>query len=157
MAVGLGVKLAGEVLQAAVDLDGDYAVARAEPAGDADGGGEVGTGRGPGKDALGARGLAGGRERLRFGDGDDFVVIGGVELGWAVADAAALDVMGPRWPARQDSRFGRLDHDPVNSRQCGGQRAADAQEAAGGADIAAEGADRRRAGELIEQFRTQVA
>src|SRR5215469_13812687 len=50
----LGVELAGEVFQAAVDLDGDHAVAWAEPAGDADGGGEIGAGRGPGEYALGA-------------------------------------------------------------------------------------------------------
>ena len=91
------------------------------------------------------------------GNGHDFVVVGGVELGWAVADAAALDVMGPRWPARQHRRFGRLDNDPVHVRQCGGQRAGDTQEAASGADIAAEGADGRRAGELIDQFLTEAA
>src|SRR5262244_3426287 len=95
-AVGLGVELAGEVLQAAVDLDGDYAVARAEPAGDADGGAEVGAGRGPREDAFGAGRLAGGLERLGFGDGHDLVVVARVELRRAVADAAALDVMGPR-------------------------------------------------------------
>src|SRR5215471_17322118 len=99
MASGLGVELACEVFQAAVDLDGDYAVPGAEPAGDADGGGQVGTGGGPGEDALGAGGLAGGLERLGFGDGHDLVVVAQVELGRAVTDAAALDVMGPRWPA----------------------------------------------------------
>src|SRR5690349_13855132 len=99
MAGKSGVELAGEVFQAAVDLDGDHALARAEPAGHGDGGGEVGAGRGPGEDALGAGGLTCGRERLRFGNGDDFVVVGGVELGWALADAATLDVMGPRWAA----------------------------------------------------------
>src|SRR5215469_14922327 len=99
MAGALGVELAGEVFQAAVDLDGDYAVARAEPAGDADGGGEVGAGRWPGEYALGAGGLAGGLERLGFGNGHDFVVVGEMELGRAVADAAALDVMSPRRPA----------------------------------------------------------
>jgi hypothetical protein len=41
---GSGVERAGEVFQAAVDLDGDHAVAGAEPAGNADGGGEVGAG-----------------------------------------------------------------------------------------------------------------
>src|SRR5215469_17968136 len=101
MAVGSGVELAGEVFQAAVDLDGDHAVPGAEPAGDADGGGEVGTGRGPGEYAFGTRGLAGGLVRLGFGDGYDLVIVGGVELGWPVADAAALDVMGPRRPAGQ--------------------------------------------------------
>ena len=60
--VGLGVELHGEVFQAAVDLDGDYAVPWAESAGDADGGGEVGSGGGPGEDALGAGGLVGGTE-----------------------------------------------------------------------------------------------
>src|SRR5215831_7165967 len=89
MAGGLGVELAGEVFQAAVDLDGDHAVAGAEPAGDADGGGEVGAGRGPGEDALGAGGLAGGLERPGFGNGHDLVVVGGVQQGRAVADAAA--------------------------------------------------------------------
>src|SRR5215472_11004941 len=99
LAGGSGVELAGEVLQAAVDLDGDHAVPGAEPAGDADSGGQVGTGRGPGEDALGAGGLAGGFERLGFGNGHDLVIVGGVELGRAVADAASLDVMGSRWPA----------------------------------------------------------
>jgi pimeloyl-ACP methyl ester carboxylesterase len=37
--------------------------------------------------------------RHSTGHGHDFVVVGGVKEGWAVADAAALDVMGPRWPA----------------------------------------------------------
>jgi len=44
MASGLEIELASEVFQAAVDLDGDHAVGRAEQAGDADGGGEVGAG-----------------------------------------------------------------------------------------------------------------
>src|SRR5215471_21337155 len=87
--VGLGVEPAGEVFQAAVDLDGDHAVPRAEPAGKADGGGEVGTGRGPGEYALGTRGLAGGLERQGFGNGHDLVIVVRVQLGWAVADAAA--------------------------------------------------------------------
>ena len=38
-----------------------------------------------------------------------------------------------------------------------GQRPADAQEAAGGADIAAKGADWRRAGKLLEQFLAEAA
>ena len=98
MADGLGVELAAEVFQATIDLDGDHPLAGAEPACDADSGGEVGAGRGPREDALGASGLAGGLECLGFGNGHDFVVVGGVELGWAVADAAALDVMGPGGP-----------------------------------------------------------
>src|SRR6516165_8924571 len=153
----LGVELACEVFQAAVDLDGDHAVPGAEPAGDAGGGGQVGTGRRPGEDALGAGRLAGGLECPGFGNGHDLVIVARVELGRAVADAAALDVMGPRWPAGQHRRFSRLDHGPVHVRQRGGQRAADAQEAAGGADIAAESADRRRAGKLIEQLLTEAA
>src|SRR5215467_9795046 len=96
MAGGSGVELAGEVFQAAIDLDGDHAVAGAEPARDAYGGGEVGAGRGPGEDAFGAGRLAGRLERLGFGDGHDLVVVARVELRRAVADAAALDVMGPR-------------------------------------------------------------
>src|SRR6266700_3585362 len=96
MAGVLGVELAGKVFQAAVDLDGDHAVARAEPAGDADGGGKVGAGRGPGEYALGAGGPAGGLERLGFPNGHDLVVVGGMELGRAAADTAALNVMGPR-------------------------------------------------------------
>src|SRR5215469_7782065 len=96
----LGVELASEVFQAAVNLDGDHAVAGAEPAGDAGGGGEVGAGRGPGEDAFGASGLAGGLECLSFGDGHDLVVVVRMELGRVVADAAALDVMGSRRPAR---------------------------------------------------------
>jgi hypothetical protein len=81
MADVLGVELAGKVFQAAVDLEGDHAVARAEPAGDADGRGEVGAGRGPGEYALGAGGPAGGLERLGFRNGQDLVVVGGMELG----------------------------------------------------------------------------
>src|SRR5215467_13118449 len=42
----LGVELASEVFQAAVDLDGDHAVAGAEPAGDAGGGLVAGPGPG---------------------------------------------------------------------------------------------------------------
>ncbi len=76
----------------------DIAVAGAEPAGDGDGGGEVGAGRGPGEDAFGARGLASRLERRGFRDGEGFVVVGGVQQRWAVADSAALDVVGPRWP-----------------------------------------------------------
>ncbi|HYA52262.1 MAG TPA: pyridoxal-phosphate dependent enzyme, partial [Streptosporangiaceae bacterium] len=119
-----------------------------EPAGDIQRGGEVRAGRWPGEDALVAGGLAGRLERSGFGEGDDFVVVGGPELRRALTDAAALDVVGPRWPTRQHSRFAGLDDDPVESGQLGGQRAADAQEAARGADVAAERADRRRAGEL---------
>src|SRR5215831_618453 len=98
MAGWLGVELTGEVFQAAVDLNGDHPVPGAEPANDADGGGQIGTGRGPGEDALGAGGLAGGFERLGFGNGHDLVIISEVKLRRAVADAASLDVVGPRWP-----------------------------------------------------------
>jgi hypothetical protein len=66
-AFGLGVELAGEVFQAAVDLHGDHAVARAEPACDVQCGGEVRPGGGSGEDALVAGGLAGRRERSRLG------------------------------------------------------------------------------------------
>src|SRR6516165_7978256 len=149
---GLGVELAGEVFQTAVDLHGDHSVAGAEPAGDIQRGGEVRAGRGSGEDALVAGGPAGRRERPGFGDVDDFVVVGGPQLRWALADAAALDAVGPRWPAGQHRRFGGLDDGAMEPGQRGGQRAADAQEAACGADIAAEGADRRRPGELVEQF-----
>src|SRR5262249_27865198 len=98
----LGIELAGGGVQAAVDVNGDHAVAGAEAAGDGNGGGEVGAGRWPGEYAIGASGLARGLERPGFGNGHDFVVVGGVELGWPAADAAALDVMGPWRPARQD-------------------------------------------------------
>ena len=47
-----GVELAGEVFQAAVDLDRDHAVAGAKSAGDTQRRGEIGTGRGSGEDAL---------------------------------------------------------------------------------------------------------
>ena len=105
----LGVELAGEVFQAAVDLDGDHAVAGAEPAGDAGGGREVGTGRGPGEYALGASGLARGLERLGFGDGHDLVIVGGVELGWAVTDSNVYGHPGSSWqltatPSKRGSR-----------------------------------------------------
>ena len=46
--------------------------------------------------------------------------------------------MGAGRPARQHGRFGGPDGGPVEPGQRGGQRAADAQEAARGADIAAE-------------------
>src|SRR5258705_11514522 len=126
-----------------------------EPAGDIQRGGEVRAGRWPGEDALVAGGVAGRLERPGLGDGDDFVVVGEPELRRALADAAALDVMGARWPARQHGRFGGLDHGPVESGQHGGQRAAGTEEAARGADIAAERADRRRPGELTEQLLTE--
>jgi len=132
-------------------------VARAEPAGGAQRGGEVRAGRGAGEDAFGAGGPAGGLERLGFGDRDDLVVIGAMEQRRVPADAAALDMVGPGRPARQHSRFAGLDDDPVKPGQLGGQRAADAQKTAGGPDIAAERADLRRAGELIEQFPAQPA
>ena len=74
---GLGVEGAAEIFQAAVDLDGDHAMAGPEPAGDIQGRGEVRAGRRPGEDALLARGLAGQLERPGFGDGDDLVVVGG--------------------------------------------------------------------------------
>ena len=106
---GLGVELAGEVFQTAVDLHGDHSVAGAEPTCDIKRGGEVRAGRGPGEDALVPGGLAGRRECPGFGDVDDFVVVGRPQLRWALAGAAALDVMGPRWPAGQHRRFGELD------------------------------------------------
>src|SRR5436305_13671877 len=93
-ASGLGVERAGEVLQAAVDLKGDHAVAGTEPAGDIQRGGEVRAGGRPGEDALVAGGLAGRGERPGPGDGDDLVVVGGMPLRRALADAAALDVIG---------------------------------------------------------------
>src|SRR5439155_24773976 len=110
--LGLGVELAAEVLQAAVDLDDDHSVAGAEPAGDIQRGSEVRAGRWPGEDAFVAGGLAGRLERPGLGDGDDLVVVGGPELRRALADAAALDVVGARWPARQHGRFGGLDDRP---------------------------------------------
>src|SRR5262249_61493347 len=101
---GSEVELAGEVLQAAVDLYGDHAVARAQPAGDLQRGEKVGAGRGAGEYPLGARGPAGRFERLGLRDGDDLVVVRGVEQRRAVADAAALDVVDPRRAARQPRR-----------------------------------------------------
>src|ERR1700761_8359942 len=79
-ASGLGVERAGEVLQAAVDLEGDHAVAGTESAGDIQRGGEVRAGGRPGEDALVAGGLAGRGERPGLGDGDDLVVVGGMQL-----------------------------------------------------------------------------
>src|ERR1051325_11419741 len=46
-----GVERTGEVLQAAVNLEGDHAVAGTEPAGDFQRGGEVRAGGRPGEDA----------------------------------------------------------------------------------------------------------
>src|SRR5436853_31449 len=100
-----GVKLAAKVFQAAVDLDSDHALARAEPAGDGDGGGEVGARRGPGEYALGAGSPAGGLERLGFRHGHDLVVVGRMELGRALADTTALNAVSPWRPTRQHSRF----------------------------------------------------
>src|SRR6185437_8213257 len=62
-----GVERTGEVLQAAVDLEGGHAVAGAEPGGDIQRGGEVSAGRRPGEDALVAGGLAGGGARPGLG------------------------------------------------------------------------------------------
>src|SRR6266566_8484223 len=76
----LGVERAAEVFQAAVDLDGDHAVAGPEPAGDIQRGGEVRAGRRPGEDSLVAGGLAGRGERPGLGNGDDLVVVGGMQL-----------------------------------------------------------------------------
>ena len=95
MAGGSGVELAGEVFQAAIDLDGDHAVAGAEAAGDAHGGGEVGAGRGSGEDAFGTGRVPSSLERLGLRDGHHFVIIRGVQLGRPVADPAALNVMNP--------------------------------------------------------------
>ena len=58
------VQAAGEVLQAAVHLDGDDPVAGAQPAGHGAGGDEVGARRRAGEDALGARGRPRHRERV---------------------------------------------------------------------------------------------
>src|SRR5436309_4327996 len=110
---GSDVEPAGEVFQAAVDLGGDHAVAGTKPAGDLQRGDEVGAGRGAGEYPLGARGPAGHLERLGLRDGDDLVVVGGVQQWRAVADAAALDVVGPGRPARQHGRLTRLDDGPV--------------------------------------------
>src|SRR6266704_2840614 len=118
-------------------------MAGAEPGGDIQRGGEVSAGRRPGEDALVAGGLAGRGERPGLGDGDDLVVVGGMQLRWAMADAAALDVVGAGRTAGEHGRFGGLDNGPVEPGQRGGQRAADTEEAACGADIAAERADRR--------------
>jgi len=96
---GLAVERAGEVFQAAVDLQGDHSVAGAELAGDTERGGKVRAGRGSGEDAFVAGGVAGRGERLGFGDGDHLVVVGGMELRRPLADAAALDVMGAGRPA----------------------------------------------------------
>src|SRR5215472_13750894 len=92
-ATPLAVERAGEVFQAAVDLDGDHPVAGAEPAGDIQRGGEVRAGRWPGEDPLVAGAPAGRLERPGFGDGDHVVVIGGPELRRALTGAAALDVV----------------------------------------------------------------
>ena len=67
VAGGSGVELAGEVFQAAVDLEGDHPVAGPEPPGDLQCGGKVRAGRGPGEDAFGTGRLASGLERLGFG------------------------------------------------------------------------------------------
>ena len=68
-------------------------MAGAEPAGDAERGGEVRAGRGAGEDALVAGGLASRLERSGFGDGDDLVVVTGPELRRALTGAAALGVL----------------------------------------------------------------
>src|SRR4029453_16292173 len=90
---GLGVERTGEVLQAAVDLEGDHAVAGTEPAGDIQRGGEVRAGGRPGEDALVAGGLAGCGERPGLGDGDDLVVVGGMQLRRAPAGGPAPGVV----------------------------------------------------------------
>src|ERR1700759_4093387 len=149
-ASGLGVERTGEVLQAAVDLEGDHAVAGTESAGDIQRGGEVRAGGRPGEDALVAGSLAGRGERPGLGDGDGLVVVGGMQLRRPLADAAALDVVGAGRTAREHGRFGGLDNGPVEPGQRGAQRAADTEEAACGADVAAERADRRRPGQLDE-------
>ena len=107
-----------------------------ELAGHGDRGDEVRARRRARPDALLARGAAGHRERLLLRHGADLVdVAGEVELRRHEAGAAALDAVRPRGPAGEDGGLGRLDRDPVDAREPGAQRSADAEEAAGGADI----------------------
>src|SRR6266851_191094 len=148
---------AREVFQAAVDLNGDHAVAGTQPLRDRQRCDEVGAGGWSGEYPLGPGGPAGHLERLGFRDGYHFVVVGWVKERRAAADAAALDVMRSSRSAGQDSGLGRFDHDAVESGQGRGQRPADPQEAASGADVAAERADRRRPGQLIKQFGAEPA
>src|SRR6201982_3389830 len=122
-ASGLGVERTGEVLQAAVDLEGDHAVAGTESAGDIQRGGEVRAGGRPGEDALVAGAGAGRDERPGLEDDDDLVVVGGMQLRRPLADAAALDVMGTGRTAREHGRFGGPDHGPAGPRQRGGHGA----------------------------------
>jgi hypothetical protein len=54
-------------------------------------------------------------------------VVGVVEQGTSVADAAALDVVDPRRPTRQHSRLAALDDGPVECARRGCRRATDTQ------------------------------
>ena len=78
---------------------------------------EVGTGRGTGKYALGARSLAGRLERLGFRDGDDFVVVGGAELRgrWPMPPPSMWWIPGGPPDSTADSA--RLDGGPVHCGQ----------------------------------------
>src|SRR6266568_8988716 len=141
----LGVELAGEVFEAAVDLEGDDPMAGAEAAGDLRRRDEVGAGRRAGEDPLGAGGLARHRERGRFGDGDDLVEVLGGEHRRPAPDAAALDMVDARDPAGQHRRLRWLHDRSMQTRQRD-QRAAGAEETASGPDVAAERVDGRWTG-----------
>src|SRR6266568_3658011 len=141
----LGVELAGEVFEAAVDLEGDDPMAGAKAAGDLRRRDEVGAGRRAGEDPLGAGGLARHRERGRFGDGDDLVEVLGGEHRRPAPDAAALDMVDARDPAGQHRRLRWLHDRSMQTRQRD-QRAAGAEETASGPDVAAERVDGRWTG-----------
>jgi hypothetical protein len=75
------------------------------------------------EDSLGAGGLARHGEGLGFGHGDDLVEVLGTQHRRPAPDAAPLDVVGSWGSPRQDRRFLRLHHHPVQREQLDGQRA----------------------------------
>ena len=96
---------------------------------------------GPAEQPFLARGARRDREGLGLGDGEDLVEVVLAEQGRPEADAAALDVVRPGAALGDHRRLAGLDHGPVDARDRAPERARDAEEAAGRADVVAEGVE----------------
>src|SRR4029079_443580 len=103
------VERAGEVLEAAVDLQGHDPVPTPEAAGQLQGGDDVGSGRGAAEDPVGPGRLARHRERIRGRYRDHLVEVLRLQQRWPAADAATLDAMGARLAPAEHGRLRGLD------------------------------------------------
>ena len=136
----------------------DHADPGPEPLGELERDGDVRAGRRAAEQPLLARGRRAIANASASGTATTSSKSSRVEERRPEADAAALDVVGARSALRDHRRLGRLDDHAVEVRDRPPERAVDAEEAAGRADVGAEGVEPavELLGELARRARVAV-